>query len=240
MKKVALVGKAVTFDSGGLSLKPANGMMTMKCDMAGAAAVIGLFTALEALQPNVEVHGIYGACENMPSGKALRPGDIVRAMNGKTIEILNTDAEGRVTLADTLTYATKQNPDAIVDLATLTGACLVALGEQIAGLMTNNEKLAKEIQSSAKKAGERIWELPLPDDYKADLKSEIADYKNIGGNWGGAIDGGLFLQEFVGSIPWVHLDIAGPAYAEKPFTPYERHGGTGFGVRLLLEWLKSF
>ncbi|MBI4281127.1 leucyl aminopeptidase, partial [Candidatus Uhrbacteria bacterium] len=201
-RKIALVGKAITFDSGGLSLKPSEGMMTMKCDMAGAAVVLGVFSALTKLQPKVEVHGIFAACENMPSGKAIRPGDVVATMGGKTIEILNTDAEGRVTLADSLHYATRLKPDIIIDLATLTGACVVALGEDIAGLMSTNEWLEDKLEDASQRAGESFWRLPLPSSYREHIVSRVADVKNIGHKWGGALTAGLFLKEFVGSIPW--------------------------------------
>ncbi len=235
-KKIFIVGKAVTFDSGGLSLKPANYMMSMKCDMAGSAAVLGLFSVLEKVAPNVEVHGVFGAAENMPSGNAIRPGDVVTAMNKKSIEILNTDAEGRVTMADTLSYASKQKPDAIIDLATLTGACVVA------GIMSNNAELANRILDAAANAGENMWELPLEKNYKKLIASDLADVKNIGRRYGGAMTAGLFLQEFVDKdIPWAHLDIAGPAYNEQgPRTSYEGKGGTGHGVRTLIEYLQSF
>ncbi len=238
-KRVALVGKAVTFDSGGLSLKNASGMETMKCDMAGAAAVIGAFAVLDRIKPNVEVHGIFGACENMPSGKALRPGDVVKTLSGKTIEILNTDAEGRVTLADSLTYASRQNPDVIVDLATLTGACVVALGEEITGLMSNDRTVAAQVKAAAGEAGENVWELPLEPAYKKEIKSDVADYKNTTSRWGGTLTAGLLLEEFVDGRPWAHLDIAGPAYAEKPLNAYTKKGGTGHGVRTLLAWLRG-
>ncbi|MBI2551108.1 leucyl aminopeptidase [Candidatus Uhrbacteria bacterium] len=237
-QRIALVGKAITFDSGGLSLKPTKYMLSMKCDMAGAAAVIGLFSIINELSPTVEVHGYFGACENMPSGKALRPGDVVTAMNGKTIEIHDTDAEGRVTLADVLTFALKSEPTAIIDLATLTGACLVALGEEVVGVMGNDQKLIKMVMDSAQATGEKMWQLPLEEAYKRDLKSEIADYKNLGSPWGGSVTAGLFLQEFVGGKPWAHLDIAGPAFAEKPINSYMKHGGTGWGVRTLAEVLR--
>jgi leucyl aminopeptidase len=239
LKRIALVGKAVTFDSGGLSLKPANSMETMKCDMAGAAAVLGVFSVIDELAPAAEVHGIFGAVENMPSGKAIRPGDVVKIMNGKTIEIRNTDAEGRVTLADTLTYATKQKPDAIIDLATLTGACVVALGEEYTGLMTNNPALGQKVLMAAAAAGENMWELPLPEQYKELIKSDIADYKNDAPRWGGTLTAGLLLQEFVSGLPWAHLDIAGPAFNERPVNAYLKKGGTGHGVRTLLEYLRS-
>ena len=238
-KRVAIVGKAVTFDSGGLSLKPADSMMTMKCDMAGAAAVLGAFEVIAELAPAVEVHGIFGAVENMPSGKAIRPGDVLTAMNKKTIEVLNTDAEGRLTLADALTYATKLKPQAIIDLATLTGACLVALGEEITGIMSNNDALVTKIQDAATVAGEKMWQLPLEKNYRKLLKSEIADMQNIGSRWGGALTAGLFLEEFVDNTPWVHLDIAGPAFAEREIDPYTHKGATGHGVRTLLTYLKN-
>ena len=239
-KRVALVGKALTFDSGGLSLKPADSMMTMKCDMAGAAAVLGLFSVIEDLAPDVEVHGIFAACENMPSGKAIRPGDILTLMNGKTLEILNTDAEGRVTLADALTYAVKQDPTVIIDLATLTGACMVALGEEITGLMSNHPALAEKVKRAASEAGELVWELPLEKRYKKEIESEIADYKNIPGTrYGGALTAGLLLEEFVEGKPWAHLDIAGPSFAEKPMNAYTKKGGTGHGVRTLIEYLRG-
>lgn len=237
-KVVAIVGKGVTFDSGGLSLKPADAMMTMKCDMAGAAAVIGLFATLAAVQPRVEVHGIVAATENMPSGKAIRPGDIVKAANGKTIEILNTDAEGRLTLADALHYALKLKPTAVIDLATLTGACVVALGEEITGLMGNNSELAQKILASSRVAGEKMWEMPLERRYRPLIESEVADLRNIAtSRYGGSLTAGLFLQEFVDETPWIHLDIAGPAFAEKPMTSYLGRGGTGHGVRTLVDYL---
>ena len=238
-KKIMIVGKAVTFDSGGLSIKPADSMMTMKIDMAGAATVIGLFHALPHLDIKAEVHGIFLAVENMPSGRAYRPGDVVTAMNGTTIEVLNTDAEGRVTLADALSYAVTQKPDAMIDLATLTGACVVALGEEIAGLMTNDKKFGARVLAAAKESGEEIWELPLFPSYNEQIKSKVADIKNIGARGeAGAISAGLFLARFVENIPWVHLDIAGPSYAEKETRAPAPFGGTGFGVRLLARYLE--
>ncbi len=235
-KRLAVIGKGVTFDSGGLSLKPGDSMMTMKCDMAGAAAVLGFFTVLGQLRPRCEVHGIIAAVENMPSGKAIRPGDIVKASNGKTIEILNTDAEGRLTLADALTYAKKLEPTAMVDLATLTGACVVALGEEITGLMSNNDELAQSVLDSAEDAGEKMWRMPLEKRYKSQVESDIADLRNIATTrYGGSLTAGLFLEEFVDGLPWVHLDIAGPAFAEKPIASYLGKGGTGHGVRTLVE-----
>lgn len=239
-KRIALVGKAVTFDSGGLSLKPAESMATMKIDMAGAASVLGVFSVITRLAPACEVHGVFGAVENMPSGKAIRPGDILTAMNKKTIEVLNTDAEGRLTLADTLTYATRLKPNAIIDLATLTGACMVALGEEITGLMSNNENLSEKILAAGKMAGEKLWRLPLEKNYKKVLKSEVADIQNLGNRWGGALTAGLFLEEFVDTTPWAHLDIAGPAYAEREIDPYTKKGATGHGVRTLLTLLLGF
>lgn len=241
-KTICLVGKGITFDTGGLSLKPSDGMETMKLDMAGAAAILGIFSVLPLLRPKITVVGLISAAENMPSGKAIKPGDVVTAMNGKTIEILNTDAEGRVVLADALSYAVEKiQPDAIVDLATLTGACMVALGEDIAGLFANTASLAEALKKSAEASGERVWELPLAHEYKEILKSTVADIKNISGKrYGGAINGALFLAEFVpDAVPWAHLDIAGPAFAEKdaPLTP---KGGTGFGVRMILQFLESF
>ena len=239
-KKVVLVGKGVTFDTGGLSLKGAEHMETMKLDMAGAATVLAVFSALSGYSCDFEVVGLIAACENMPSGKALKPGDILRAMNGKTIEVLNTDAEGRLTLADALSYAViNEKPDVSIDLATLTGACMVALGQDIAGLWGNDEKLLEKIDSCAKNTGEQLWKMPIHKDYKELIKSNIADLKNIQtGRYGGAITAALFLSEFVGQTPWVHLDIAGPAFAEQEnsMTP---KGGTGYGVRLILDFLTS-
>jgi leucyl aminopeptidase len=238
-KSIALVGKAVTFDSGGLSLKPADYMMTMKCDMAGAAAVLGAFSVIHEIAPDAEVHGIFGAVENMPSGGAIRPGDVLTAMNKKTMEVLNTDAEGRLTLADTLSYAAKLKPSFIVDLATLTGACVVALGEEITGVMSNNDNVAAHVLDAAATAGEKMWRLPLEKNYKKVIKSQIADLQNIGNKWGGALTAGLFLEEFVDKTPWAHLDIAGPAFAEREIDPYTHKGATGHGVRTLLALLRS-
>lgn len=239
-KKVVIIGKGITFDTGGLSLKGAEHMETMKLDMSGAAAVLAVFKTLASLGSKTEVVGLIAACENMPSGKALKPGDILTVMNGKTIEVLNTDAEGRLTLADAISYAViKEKPDEIIDLATLTGACMVALGQEIAGLWGNNDKLISRIEISAGITGEKIWEMPLSLEYKELIKSHIADIKNTQtGRFGGAITAALFLEEFVDSIPWVHLDIAGPSYAEKD-TPLAPLGGTGFGVRLLLHYLAT-
>lgn len=236
--KVVLVGKGITFDTGGVSLKPPEHMETMKLDMAGGAAVLSVFTYLPELDVSYTVDGIIAACENMPSGSALKPGDIVTALNGKTIEVLNTDAEGRLTLADAFSYALKfVKPDYMIDLATLTGACMVALGQDIAGLWSNSEKLKKALIQSSLVSGEKIWDMPLPDQYRELIKSPIADLKNIQtGRYGGAVTAALFLEEFVGNVPWAHLDIAGPAFAEKDSTLIPK-GGTGFGVALILTFL---
>lgn len=240
-KKIALVGKAITFDSGGLQIKPDTAMETMKLDMAGAAAVLGIFSVLKELDLPYEIHGIFAATENMPGGRAYKPGDIVRAMNGKTIEIVHTDAEGRVTLADSLSYAAALKPDLIVDLATLTGACMVALGEEVGGMFTNNDKLALKLGAAAKQSGEQFWMLPMVSEYREFIKSPVADVRNSGKTrYGGAITAALFLQEFVGDRPWIHLDIAGPAWAEREILPYVPVGGSGFGTRTILEFLRSF
>jgi len=240
-KCIAIVGKGVTFDSGGLSIKPAQFMETMKCDMAGSATVLGLFATLTRIQPNVEIHGIIAATENMPSGKAIRPGDVVRAANNKTIEILNTDAEGRLTLADALVYAQKQKPDYLVDLATLTGACVVALGEEISAVLSNDNELAKNLISNASSSDEQMWEMPLYDRYSKLIESDIADLRNISSSrYGGTLTAALFLKEFINEDQkWAHIDIAGPAFAEKPMASYIGKGGTGFGVRTLLGWIES-
>jgi len=234
---VALVGKGITFDSGGLSIKPADGMMTMKCDMAGAAAVIATMCALPALGIPVAVTSYTPMTDNMTGGAAQRPGDVMRARNGKTVEVLNTDAEGRLILADALALASEGGPDAIVDLATLTGACMVALGDKIAGVLSNDESLSDELLAASEAAGEPMWPLPLPTQYRKLLDSPVADLKNIGGRYGGTLTAGLFLQEFVGEgIAWAHLDIAGPAFSEEVDAEVPK-GGTGYAVRTLLEWL---
>lgn len=240
-KKIVFIGKAVTFDSGGLSLKQADGMMTMKIDMAGAATVLGVMKALPSLNLPFEVHGIFLGVENMPSGSAYRPGDVVRAMNGKTIEVLNTDAEGRLTLADALSYAMKEvKPDMIVDLATLTGACVIALGEEVAGLFSNDKRLAKDLLEVSAEQGESMCQLPLYQPYQDMIKSRIADLKNIGGRPAGAITAALFLSHFVDpNTPWAHIDIAGPSYAEKETRPDHPFGGTGFAVRTLVRYLQA-
>lgn len=235
-REIALVGKGITFDSGGLSLKPAEAMKTMKMDMSGAAAVIGAMKAIAGLKPGVAVHGIVAAAENMTGPSAYKPDDIVRAMNGKTIEIVNTDAEGRVVLADALSYAVEIGAKEIIDVATLTGACVVALGINTAGVMGNNVKVVDGIKRSSSLAGENVWELPLSDDLRRDIESDFADIKNTGNRWGGAITAALFLEHFVSGVPWAHIDIAGPAYLEKGNDWYPK-GGTGFGVRTLVNYV---
>lgn len=236
-RKLAIVGKGLTFDSGGLNIKGAgSGIEMMKVDMGGAAATLGAAQALGQIKPEVEVHFITAATENMISGKALRPGDILTASNGKTIEVNNTDAEGRLTLADALVFAENLKVDAIVDLATLTGACIVALGDDIAGLFTENEELSAAITQAAEIAGEKFWRLPMEDKYFDGLKSIVADMKNTGPRAGGSITAALFLKQFVKETPWVHLDVAGPVWTEKE-SGYTNAGGTGFGVRTLVEWV---
>ena len=237
---VALVGKGITFDSGGLSLKPAEGMETMKTDMSGAAAVIGAMSVLREAGVQARVIAFVPATENMPGGRAIKPGDVLKIRNGKTVEVLNTDAEGRLILADGLSLAAEEQPDAVIDLATLTGACVVALGLKVAGLMGNDDGWIGQVRDAAERAGEAVWHLPLPQEYRKDLDSEIADLKNITGTrYGGALTAGLFLSEFTGDVPWVHLDIAGPARASSD-DGYIAKGGTGFGVRTLVEVLSHF
>jgi leucyl aminopeptidase len=238
-RRVAVIGKGITFDAGGLDLKTAEGMLRMKDDMSGAAAVLAIMRALPKLAPSVEVHGLIAATENMPSGTAFRPGDVLRAMNGTTIEIGNTDAEGRLTLADAICYARDRiKPDEIIDMATLTGACVVALGPQCSGLFSSDRALAQRLLRAAEAAGERVWQLPLIDEYKEGLKSEVADINNVGQRGGGAITAALFLKEFAGDTPWAHLDIAGPAFTERD-TPLAPKGGTGVAVRTLLAYLTA-
>ena len=239
--KVVLIGKGLTFDSGGYNLKVgASQIEKMKYDMGGSASVLGAARAIGELKPNdTEVHFIIAACENMINGSALHPGDIVKASNGKTIEVNNTDAEGRLTLADALVYACKLQPNAIVDLATLTGACVIALGDEIAGLWTDNDNLSEQLTKAAGKAGEGIWRMPMHDSYKSGIKSSLADLQNTGPRAGGSITAALFLKEFVtSSIPWAHIDIAGTCWTEKDrdITP---KGATGYGVRTLVNWIKE-
>ena len=238
---IVLIGKGVTFDSGGISLKPGSGMDLMKADMSGAAAVLGAFKAISNLKPANHIVGLVPCTENMPSGSALKPGDIIKCMSGKTVEILNTDAEGRLILADAIAYAKRYKPDAVIDLATLTGACVAALGTFTSGMLGNNDKLKERVKQAGEKSHERVWELPLWKEYYELIKSNIADIKNTGGRYAGTITAACFLGEFVEDFPWVHLDIAGTFLVEKD-TPYIRKGATGVGVRLLtqliLDWKK--
>jgi leucyl aminopeptidase len=238
---VALVGKGITFDSGGLSLKTADSMQGMKGDMGGAAAVLGAFAAVKHVAPKTRVLGFIPVTDNMPGGDATRVGDVLKIRNGKTVEVLNTDAEGRLILADGLSMASEEQPDAIVDLATLTGACMVALGERTAGLMGNHRGWIDQVRDAADVSGEPVWPLPLPDHIRPKLDSDIADLKNITGTrHGGALAAGLFLREFVGEgIPWAHLDIAGPSDSTED-DPELGKGATGFGVRTLLQLLATF
>ena len=237
---LGLVGKGVTFDSGGLSLKTTDQMVDMKCDMAGAADVLAAVQALAEEKAPVNVLGVLALVENLPSGKAMKLGDVLHARNGKTIEVLNTDAEGRLILADALAYAVDQKVDHLVDLATLTGACIVALGMDVAGLMGNDEAWNARVLGAAKFAGEKLWPLPMDPHYGEMIKSDVADIKNTGGSrWAGAISAAKFLQEFVGATPWVHLDIAGPAWAEKD-NAVRAAGGTGYGVRTLVELAREY
>ena len=240
-KRIVLIGKGLTFDSGGYNLKVgASQIEKMKYDMGGSASVLGAARAIAELKPNnLEVHFIVASCENMISGSALHPGDIVTASNGKTIEVNNTDAEGRLTLADALVYACKLEPDAIVDLATLTGACVIALGDEIAGMWTDNDQLSNQLTNAAGKAGEGIWRMPMQDSYKSGIKSSIADLQNTGPRAGGSITAALFLKEFVNSnIPWAHIDIAGTCWTEKD-RDINPKGATGYGVRTLVNWIKE-
>ncbi|HLD26300.1 MAG TPA: leucyl aminopeptidase, partial [Candidatus Andersenbacteria bacterium] len=242
LKKIFLIGKGITFDSGGLSLKPGSTMESMKIDMAGAAAVLGVFSVLANVNVNVEVQGVIAACENMPSGTAYRPGDVLKTKSGKTIEVFSTDAEGRVTLADAMTYALEQQPDAMIDVATLTGSSVVGLGETHAGLWSSSTALGEALLGAAREAGEGLVLLPLPEEYKPMIQSQVADLRNTATTrYGDAIMAALFLQEFSGTVPWAHLDIAGPAYAEREILPYWQHNcATGYGVRTLIEFLKSY
>ncbi len=235
---LALVGKGVTFDSGGLSLKPSASMEDMKADMTGAAVVLAALQAVARLGLPINVVGYLALTENMTGGKAMKLGDVLTMRNGKTVEVLNTDAEGRLILADALSYASEQAPDRMIDLATLTGACVVALGQKVAGLLGNDDTFVNEILNACQMTGERAWRLPLDDDYREAIKSQVADLKNVGGKWGGAITASKFLQEFVGEVSWVHLDIAGPSWADSE-TSSRDAGATGCFVRTLVAWLKS-
>jgi leucyl aminopeptidase len=233
---VVVIGKGVTFDTGGISLKPRENMHKMKYDMAGAAAVIGLFSALPSLDPPFRVVGLIPSAENMPGGRALKPGDVVRAMDGTTIEVTNTDAEGRLLLADALGYARRLAPGAVVDLATLTGAITLALGHLAAGLFTADDALAAELMAASEASGERLWRMPLWEDYGPEMRSDTADLVNSAAREGGACLAAIFLERFARGMPWAHLDIASTAWAPVE-RPHEPRGATGFGVRLLLEWL---
>ena len=235
-KKIAIIGKGITFDSGGLDIKPPSSMLTMKDDMSAAACVLGVMSIIREFHPQVEVHGIIAACENMPGCSAYKPGDILTAKNGMTIEVDNTDAEGRLTLADALCYACELGVDEVIDLATLTGACMVALGTNAAGIMGNDKELVNNLINTAERSGERFWELPLWDEYFESLKSDIADMKNTGSRWGGASTAGVFLQKFVKDVKWAHIDIAGVAFLEKPQKEFIK-GATGSGVRTLLNYI---
>lgn len=238
---IVLIGKGVTFDSGGISLKPGANMDLMKADMSGAAAVLGTFKAISDLKPSSHIVGLVPCTENMPGSKALKPGDIIKCLSGKTVEILNTDAEGRLILADAISYAKRYKPDAVIDIATLTGACVAALGTFASGMLGNNDKLKDLVRQAGNKCHERVWELPLWDEYYELIKSNIADIKNTGGQYAGTITAACFLGKFIENLPWVHLDIAGTFMVEKD-TPYIRKGASGVGVRLLtqliLDWKK--
>jgi leucyl aminopeptidase len=237
---ICLVGKGLTFDSGGLSLKPADAMSNMKSDMGGSAAVFGAMQVVAELQLPLHVVGIVPSAENMPSATAYRPDDVITTLSGKTVEVLNTDAEGRIILADGLFYAQRYKPAAIIELSTLTGAIVIALGPHAIGMMGTDQALVDRLSKAGQSSGERVWQLPLWDEYHEMIKSEIADLKNIGGRPAGSITAGAFLAAFTGDYPFVHLDIAGTAFAEKPARPYDSPGGTGVGVRLLAEFLRTY
>ncbi len=236
---IALVGKGITFDSGGISIKPSEKMERMKDDMSGAAAVLATLRAASELRIPLHLVGIVPATENLPSGKAYKPGDILKTLSGQTVEVISTDAEGRLILSDGLTYSLRYQPKAIIDLATLTGACVVALGDYVSGLLGNDESLLTRVEQASARTGEKVWRLPLWEEYFEYLKSDVADFRNVGTRSAGAIIGGIFLSKFVGKTPWVHLDIAGPASIEKD-RPYTPAGGTGAGVRLLIQLLRDW
>lgn len=236
-RKLAIIGKGLTFDSGGLNIKGAgSGIEMMKTDMGGAGATLGAAKAIAQIKPDVEIHFIVAATENMISGRAIHPGDILTASNGKTIEINNTDAEGRLTLADALVFAEKLGVEAIVDLATLTGACVIALGEDIAGLWSPDDAVANQFLQASELTGEKLWRMPMEEKYFESMKSGIADMKNTGARAGGAISAAIFLKQFVKETPWAHLDVAGPVWADKE-NGYNGSGATGYGVRLLVNWV---
>jgi leucyl aminopeptidase len=236
---LGLVGKGVTFDTGGISIKPADNMEKMKYDMAGGAAMVGAMRAIALLKPNVRVIGIVCATENMPDGKAQKPGDVQTAMSGKTIEIINTDAEGRLVLADGLAYAKQLGATHLIDAATLTGACVVALGMVNAGAFANDEDTWAKFNAALETSGEKFWRLPLGDEYVEMIKSDIGDIKNTGGRWGGAITAAEFLHTFAEDTPWIHLDIAGVAWMEEN-KPFIAKGPSGVAVRSILEWVRSY
>jgi len=236
---VVLVGKGITFDSGGISIKPGAGMGDMKMDMGGAAAVLGTMRAIAELKLPLNVIGLVPTTENMPSGSAYKPGDVIRFMNGKTAEIDNTDAEGRLILADALTYASRYKPQAVIDLATLTGAIVIALGNTASGLFSNNRALAQSLANAGNQTYDRVWELPLHEEYEELIKSDIADVKNSGGRGAGSITAALFLQHFIGEYPWAHIDIAGTGMTAAA-SGYINRGGTGAGVRLLVQLLRQW
>lgn len=237
-KPIAIIGKGITFDSGGISIKPSEKMEDMKYDMSGAAITLAVLKTIAELKLKKNVIGFIPATENLPSGKAYKPGDILKSLSGTTIEVISTDAEGRLILADAITYSRKFKPAAIIDLATLTGACVIALGHYAIGMMGNNEELMRKMEEAGKKTGERVWQLPLFDEYRKQIKSTFADIKNTGGRDAGTITAGMFLKEFAKDTPWVHLDIAGTSYGvkEKPYIP---EGASGIGVRLLVQFVKN-
>jgi leucyl aminopeptidase len=236
-KRIALIGKGLCFDSGGLDIKPASSMLNMKDDMSGAACILGVMKAIAKLRPDVEVHGIIAACENMPSGNSYKPGDIVTAKNGKTIEVDNTDAEGRLTLADALCYACELGVDEVVDIATLTGACMVALGSVASGIMGNDDDFVQKLIEIGNNSGERYWALPMWQEYRDNMNSDVADMKNTGTRYGGASAAGMFLKEFVtDEVKWAHLDVAGTAFLDKPQKEFTK-GSTAIGVRTLLNYV---
>ncbi len=239
LETIALVGKGITFDSGGISLKPSEKMERMKDDMSGAAAVLAIMKAASELQLQFHLVGIIPATENLPDGKAYKPGDILKTLSGQTVEVTSTDAEGRLILSDGLTYSLRYEPKAIIDLATLTGAIVIALGDYVMGLFGNDESLLKRVEEASGKTGEKAWRMPLWDEYFENLKSDVADFKNSGTRAGGASIGAIFLSKFVGKTPWVHLDIAGPASIEKE-KPYIPRGGTGAGIRLVIQLLRDW
>lgn len=236
---LALVGKGITFDTGGISIKPADGMEKMKYDMAGAAAMIGAMRAIAQLKPNVKVISVVCSAENMPSGSAYKPGDVAVAMSGKTIEVINTDAEGRLVLADGLHYARQLGATHLIDAATLTGACVVALGMLNAGVFSNDDETYEHFRKALETSGEKFWRLPAEDEYRDMIVSDIGDIKNTGGRWGGAITAAMFLKEFVEDTPWIHLDIAGTAWMEEQ-KPWIAKGPSGIAVRSIVEWVRSY